>query len=199
MHGYPCRRTQLCQPPRHARLRLHVDFVNSPTRNPRHLSRHHTPRRHHRLQSITTASIKPEGQFKGVHYFNSRASGCPRRPLQHSPPRNGLLAPKARKCRLLPIEYALWKNRGLGKGRLQSPESPACAYSSRITVFCGCGGGNSVYLRLRLHLTWISHQSQGCSEAWVGGISSVLITGHDEGQVLIRCLPFVLLPLTDRS
>lgn len=34
----------------------------------------------------------------------------------------GYFAVMARKCRLLPIEYALWKNRGLDKGLLSTAE-----------------------------------------------------------------------------
>lgn len=152
---------------------------------------------------VSTTAINPEGQFKGVHYFKHRTSGCPRRPLHHDPLCIGLLAPKARKCRLLPIECALWKNRGLGKGRLSFTESPACEYSSQSDVSCGCGGGNLVPRRLRRQLARTLHRSQGYSKAWVGGISSACTTEHDEGQVLIDaclCCAYVLLLTTaDRS
>lgn len=147
----------------------------------------------------STTFIKSEGQFKGVHYFSSRTSGRPRRPLHHDALCIGLLAPKARKCRLLPIECALWKNRGLGKGRLLFSESPACEYSSQSNVSCGCGGGNLVSHRLGRQLTRTSHWSQGYSKAWVGGISSTSIKEHDEGQVLIDACCFaraLVLPLT---
>ncbi|KAG6363990.1 hypothetical protein INS49_009093 [Diaporthe citri] len=57
------------------------------------------------------------GQFKGVHVSRT-GCGLPRRRLGQDSCCIGFFAARAWKFRLLPTEYAPWKNWGLGKGRL---------------------------------------------------------------------------------
>lgn len=139
-------------------------------------SRRHAPPLRHQLQSASPRLSNHRVSSK-VSTTSTLCEWTSAPPAANTTAlRTGLLATKARKCRLLPIEYALWKNRGLGKGRLQLVESPACEYSCCTLVSCGCGGGNSAFpssFVFGRQLDRVSHQSQGCSEAWVGGISSV--------------------------
>lgn len=112
---------------------------------------------------VAPLDTSTHGQFKGVH-VSRIGCGLPRRRLGHDSSRIGFFAARAWKCRLLPTEYAPWKNRGLGKGRL----SMADAACQRRLVLGRRGPARAAGTRLLPSslcrpLGRFSHQSQGCS------------------------------------
>lgn len=70
---------------------------------------------------IATLDTSTHGQFKGVHVSRT-GCGLPRRRLGHDSSCIGSFAARAWKFRLLPTEYAPWKNRGSGKGHLAASD-----------------------------------------------------------------------------
>lgn len=112
---------------------------------------------------VAPLDTSTHGQFKGVHVSRT-GCGLPRRRLGHDSSCIGFFAARAWKFRLLPTEYAPWKNRGLGKGRL-SVADVAC---QRRLVFERRGPAQAAGTRLLPSslcrpLGRFSHQSQGCS------------------------------------